>query len=300
MNGNVEMEMLVESFTAFDPWAKGGIMIRESLRTDSKYFSVFLTGSNGLLVLCRSDANSQPFEIPLSTFLDKQLYLKITKQGGVWRAYYRKIGFTFWEAIGHEIDFPFTNDFFVGVAVTSHDNSKVAELNANHVVLNSANGPVHVGGQYINLQNHIEGNSYQLFKINQVINPDGTVANGLFTISHASHSHLLVTLFDGICQSGASVELMQDNNLDYQKWELTGNGIQSVHCKNLFIDQVGDKIRVIEKNYEASQKWTAKSSDVILFGSTATSANSQASSSARTLPQNSNPPWSPEFVDPGL
>ena len=60
------------------------------------------------------------------------MYLKITKTGNVFRAFVKKIDADSdddWVQFGETKTINFTSDFFyVGIAVSSRDNSKTAEL----------------------------------------------------------------------------------------------------------------------------------------------------------------------------
>jgi hypothetical protein len=127
---NFMIELFVEDLTSnLHEWVKGGIMIRDTLSGNSMHYSLFATGSNGLAnqyracTGCYSRHNGSP------DFPDRNVWLRITKIGYVFRSYYKHDDIN-WTQLGKSVPIPFSssNSFFVGVAVTSHVNSRIAEL----------------------------------------------------------------------------------------------------------------------------------------------------------------------------
>ena len=120
--------MFVEDFTCEDVWGKGGIMIRDSLTPGSAYVSLFVTGGNGLSKQWRDNDGGGTTD-ELNTSVDgRGAWLRISKIGTKFDVYYKIFGTDDWVAFGYSLDFPLSENYYVGIAVTSHDNAKTAEL----------------------------------------------------------------------------------------------------------------------------------------------------------------------------
>jgi hypothetical protein len=128
--GDLSIEMHINSFDVEDAWGKGGLMIRDTLATNSKHFSVFMTkNGNALANQWRDCTNCNSGHNALPYIWDRSVNLKITKTGNVFEAFTKKNDEDEWQKFGVTRTIDFTNEYFyVGIAVCSHDNSKVAEL----------------------------------------------------------------------------------------------------------------------------------------------------------------------------
>ena len=128
--------MFVESFTGDDlySWAKAGLMIRKSLNANSQHFSLFVTGSEGLANMWRSNSGGNSVSDINTGIGNSNIWLKITKEGNEFQAYYKTSADTDWSTIGSPTTIDFgSGSFYHGIAVTSHDTSKTAELKvSNH------------------------------------------------------------------------------------------------------------------------------------------------------------------------
>ena len=124
------MEMFVESFTGSSAeWAKGGLMLRDSLNGDSKHFSLFVTGSAGVSNQWRSNTGGLTSGTPSNELSNKNMWLKITKTGSMFQAYYKTSASNTWSKLGSPQTIDFGSDiFYYGVAVTSHEITRVATL----------------------------------------------------------------------------------------------------------------------------------------------------------------------------
>eukprot|EP00956_Cyclotella_meneghiniana_P028548 scaffold66814_cov93-Cyclotella_meneghiniana.AAC.1 len=133
--GDVSIEMFVESFTgsSLHQLAKGGLMLRYSLSGNSKHFSLFATEKNGLYNQWRSITGGLTSSTPPNKLVSTNLWLKITKRGNVFQAYYKTSSDTFspWNTLGSSqtIYFGSSDDiFYYGIAVTSHATTRLATL----------------------------------------------------------------------------------------------------------------------------------------------------------------------------
>ena len=123
---DLEIEMLVKSFTGYThEWAKGGLMIRESLDANSRYFGVFVSGSKGLVAQHRLHTGGDTdTSRKVSDARNHDIWLKITKIGNEFQAYYKTSANADWSTVGDKhtnTNFPSAKSFHHGIAVTSHD-----------------------------------------------------------------------------------------------------------------------------------------------------------------------------------
>jgi hypothetical protein len=137
-SGDISVEMLVEDFVSVGHWwAKGGIMIRDTLATNSMHYSLLLTKSgNSLANQFRSCTNCGSGHYAYPTIKDRSLWLKITKIGNVFEAFTKKLDQDEWVKFGATRTINFSSSsFYVGMAVTAHDNNRVATLTGSDIVV---------------------------------------------------------------------------------------------------------------------------------------------------------------------
>ena len=108
-------------------------MIRDALTPGSAYFSLFVTGSNGLSNQWRSCDGCETFGNGNALVDGRNAWLKVSKIGNTFEAYYKIEENADWTAIGSAQTMQFSDASYVGIAVTSHDNSKTAELLWNYI-----------------------------------------------------------------------------------------------------------------------------------------------------------------------
>ena len=135
-SGDSSIEMFVKSFTgaSMHDWAKGGLMIRKYQGAKSEHFSLFVTGDNGLYNQWRSAyAGTTDRHEPLSGVQNSSIWLKITKTGNKFQAYYKTSTGANWLTVGSSRTIDFGSDsFYYGIAVTSHDISKTAKITSSN------------------------------------------------------------------------------------------------------------------------------------------------------------------------
>ena len=139
-NGEVDFEVFVEDFVSPHELAKGGIMIRDALTPGSAHFSLLVTagGAFGSTLSKQwrtcdgcSTNDDDTYSDDDYGFISpvEDLWLKVTKIGNTFQAYYKFWFDGEWSPFGSAETMQFSSDYFhVGIAVTSGDNSKTAEL----------------------------------------------------------------------------------------------------------------------------------------------------------------------------
>jgi len=116
----------VESVQDTDPWAKAGVMIRDTLDPDSTHGMVAITPGNGVWFGRRtttgnaSESDNQPG-------LTAPYWLKAERtSGGFIRAYYSTDGIS-WTQLGSSVVVTMNLPMYIGLAVTSHNSGVACE-----------------------------------------------------------------------------------------------------------------------------------------------------------------------------
>merc|ERR1711933_571203 len=134
-SGDVEVRFRVDSFSWVHWWQKGGIMIRDTLDDNAAHFSLLVTGSNRLGAFWRR-AKGQHSSHWGGGKNDKPVWLKVVKVGNQFSAYYSYDGGDSYTLLKGPETVDFVSDTFeVGIAVTSHENDRVATLTGNDLVV---------------------------------------------------------------------------------------------------------------------------------------------------------------------
>ncbi len=131
----------ITSQSKSDPWAKSGLMIRESLSPNSAFAMLSVTPGNGLSFQWREKTGASCNKADLGSFT-LPVYIKISKSGSTFNAYKSSDGKE-WTSI-HDFTFsqPFAQKYFIGMEVSAHsshelntskfDNVKVEQIENNH------------------------------------------------------------------------------------------------------------------------------------------------------------------------
>jgi alpha-galactosidase len=107
------------SQTNTDPWAKSGLMFRESNAPNSKFVMISVTPANGLSMQWREKTGESCKKKDLGVF-SLPMYLKLERRGTTFQAYKSADGNN-WEPIGRvSLTEPFEQKYLVGLEVVSH------------------------------------------------------------------------------------------------------------------------------------------------------------------------------------
>ena len=134
----MDFTVRVASFDAAHPWAKAGVMIRESLSDNSRNAFVFLSGSSGGAVQWRDTTGGATNAVP-GAMLSGSGWMRLIRQGSYFAAYQSAEGQT-WTLVGLlKLDLPTTA--YIGLAVTSHDPSRSAAATFTDMSDTSSSAP---------------------------------------------------------------------------------------------------------------------------------------------------------------
>lgn len=133
VTGDCEVIARIDSFEASNEWAKAGIMVRESLRSNSKMATVCLARRNGMCVQHRLETSNSaegfdpvsgittPYWMKLNRTADSCIY-NISANGKEWK----RIG---------AIHLSLNKDYYIGFALSSHNPSEMSKVVFSHFML---------------------------------------------------------------------------------------------------------------------------------------------------------------------
>src|SRR5207245_2835890 len=110
----------VVSLQNTDPWAKAGVMFRETLNANSTHAMSVITAVNGPAFQRRTATGGYSLTTPAS-LVAAPYWVKVNRTGNVFTGYVSSNGTT-WTQVGSET-ISMSTSIFVGVVVTAHNNS---------------------------------------------------------------------------------------------------------------------------------------------------------------------------------
>lgn len=115
-------------------------MFRSSLANDSPHYSSLLTGNNGVANQLRRCSGCLTESAGVKTVNPASIWLRVTKVDLVMTAFYKEITSSYWVPYGKQLSLSGinSNGYYLGVAVTSHDNknpNRLVSLQISHVDL---------------------------------------------------------------------------------------------------------------------------------------------------------------------
>ena len=142
--GTIEAQVL--SIDDTDPWAKAGVMIRESLEPGSKFAAVYITPGNGCRFQGRTDADADATS-DTSVATAEQIaiaapyWIKIERDfAGNFRGYYSSDGVTWQPMSWNPNNIAMNSNVYIGLAVTSHNTAATAEGRFSNVKITGTAG----------------------------------------------------------------------------------------------------------------------------------------------------------------
>jgi hypothetical protein len=129
-SGDCSIVARVAGITNTDPWAKAGVMIRETLTDGSKHSSIFITPGNGVAAQARTATSASSINVnatgPVAPY-----WLKGVRSGSTFTAYYSSNGTT-WTLLGTQ-SISMGSSIYIGLAVTSHNDGTLCTATFDNV-----------------------------------------------------------------------------------------------------------------------------------------------------------------------
>ncbi|WP_068618212.1 PQQ-dependent sugar dehydrogenase [Paenibacillus tuaregi] len=145
--GDGSIVALVSSQTNSHDFAKAGIMIRETLKADSKHVDLLLTPSNGFTFQYRTETGGTMQSEKIAS--TSPAWIKLERKGNVIKGYVSNNGLN-WGDLGN-LTLNMNSSLYVGLAVSSHNESKLSTATFDKVKVN-ASGDVFPPTEPTNLQ----------------------------------------------------------------------------------------------------------------------------------------------------
>jgi N-acetylneuraminic acid mutarotase len=135
MSGNGTVITQVTAQTNDSTWAKAGIMMRETLNSDSRYVLLALTPGNGITMQARTATHVTP-TISITVPGKTGVWLELVRDGSTFTGYSSTDGKT-WTLVG-SVTIDMINNIQTGLAVTAHNNTTVCKATFSNIAITPA------------------------------------------------------------------------------------------------------------------------------------------------------------------
>jgi hypothetical protein len=125
-SGDCEIKARVAAVEYTDPWAKAGVMVRETLNANSMHAMAVLTPSNGANLMYRNSTGGS-CGYAQSTGKAGPYWVRVVRSGNSFTAYHSPDAAA-WTQVGAAQTIPMGTSVYVGLCVTSHN---ITELNTS-------------------------------------------------------------------------------------------------------------------------------------------------------------------------
>jgi hypothetical protein len=160
LTGSGSIVAQVLSVDNTDPWAKAGVMFRDTLEPGSKFAAVYITPGNGCRFQARGDtginATSDTSVVTSEqTAITAPYWVKLERDvAGNFRGYYSTDGTTWTSMSWNPVNIMMSSNSYVGLALTAHNASATCEAKLSNVTITG-----NVSGQWTNQDVGIESNA---------------------------------------------------------------------------------------------------------------------------------------------
>ena len=132
VSGNCEIIVRVAAMDNTNAGAKAGVMIRETLNSDSRHFSTFITPSQGITFNRRTTTGGFT-AATTQAGLATPYWLKISRYGSLFTSAYSTDGII-WTTLGSQ-GFAISSNVFIGLAVTSKNDTLLCNATLDNVTI---------------------------------------------------------------------------------------------------------------------------------------------------------------------
>jgi regulation of enolase protein 1 (concanavalin A-like superfamily) len=218
ISGDLEIQARVASMTVTDPWAKAGVMIRNTLDANSSHAIMVMSAANGLAFQRRTSTGSSSSHTA-GTNTIAPYWVKLTRSGSRITAYESETG-TNWTQVGvATISMP--DPVYVGLMVTAHNDGALCEGRFENVELRYA-------GTGVIESETSSPSSLTLYPAY----PNPFNSNTVISFSLPLKSYVLLRVFDMMGQAVATLvneELAAGNH--FRKWNASNISSGVYFCR---------------------------------------------------------------------
>jgi hypothetical protein len=151
LNGDGQIVARVVSQQFTDPWAKAGVMIRETLNADSKHAMMVITPGNGAAFQRRLTTGGTTFHTP-GPAVTAPYWVKIVRSGATFSGFVSADGVS-WTPVGSDT-ISMTANAYIGLPVTSHNNTVSCTVTFDNVAAAASASPT------VGITSPLTGSSY--------------------------------------------------------------------------------------------------------------------------------------------
>jgi len=134
-SGDGALVAQVEGLNYTDPWAKAGVMFRDSLDAGSVFADMVVTPGNGVALQWRDQYGNLGNE--QVTGLAAPEWVELIRQGDLFSGFYSTDGQN-WISVGSPVTLPISTDALAGLAVTAHNNGALNSATFTNVSVTPA------------------------------------------------------------------------------------------------------------------------------------------------------------------
>jgi endonuclease/exonuclease/phosphatase family metal-dependent hydrolase/regulation of enolase protein 1 (concanavalin A-like superfamily) len=132
LSGDGEIVARVESLEHVHHWSKAGVMMRDTLSANSRHAFMLVSPARGVAFQRRTATGGDSTHTDGGSGTAPQ-YVRLTRSGNTIHAYRSSNGSS-WTLVGSQT-ISMSSTIYVGLAVTSHDQSRLAHASFTHVVV---------------------------------------------------------------------------------------------------------------------------------------------------------------------
>jgi hypothetical protein len=129
VSGDCTIISRVASLQVTDPWAKAGVMLRESLNQDSANVMMLISAQNGSLLSDRPATGAMSASVGQSGAAP--YWVKLARAGDSFTGFVSSDG-SAWQQVGSSVAVPMATNVLAGFAVTAHNNTAVNTATFDH------------------------------------------------------------------------------------------------------------------------------------------------------------------------
>jgi regulation of enolase protein 1 (concanavalin A-like superfamily) len=130
ISGDFDIEARVGALDPVHAWTKTGVMVRETLRADSRHAFALVSAGKGVAHQYRTATAGASAQAAVTTGAAPR-WVKITRRGSLLQAFTRTDTGA-WQGLG-SATIAMTSSVYTGVAITSHDATRTASADISNV-----------------------------------------------------------------------------------------------------------------------------------------------------------------------
>ncbi|HLY70105.1 MAG TPA: discoidin domain-containing protein [Puia sp.] len=142
LSGDEYMIAQILSQDAADPADQAGLMFRDSISNTSRFIFIGTTSSGGAELAWRSVAGAVATTMTVNG-ISAPYWVELSKEGSVYKAYISQSGAAgSWTEVGAPTDLGFSNSAYLGMAVSSYNNSLLSQATFGSFTVEGGDLPV--------------------------------------------------------------------------------------------------------------------------------------------------------------